>query len=238
MPTENAQLHYRLVGFVADTFILGHTTLIIAPGNYSSIDSIKNHACYNQAITAKQTPVTLPSFGTPYSWYVSVDAPKAITYSIHHFSTKPLPIEWNPSQIRLRIVKNENKYKNTFIFSDALKAMTDMDGNILWYLYTSDPEVSFVGGLVRDLKVSPTGTITLLHNNIPYEISYTGKMLWKAPRNPSVNHDVAENYHHQFSKLSANRYMIMGDEPKMCHKEFQAGTFPIIMDVKNVLEHP
>jgi hypothetical protein len=90
--------------------------------------------------------------------------------------------------------------------------MYDMNGRPVWYMPTIDGLNNESLRDVRDMKLSPQGTITFLLNNIPYEINYNGEVLWKGPDDGRISGDTSEHYHHEFTRLNNGNYMVLGTE--------------------------
>ncbi len=148
----------------------------------------------------------MPSFGKQYTWGIAIgDGRKE---QLYHFSTLYVP-DVDTGYRRLRILEKARKYKGAYVFVDGNRVLYDMQGNPVWFL---PDELNDEKLEVRDLKVSPQGTITFLIGNHPYEITYNGEVLWKAPDNGVVSGLSIEGYHHEFTRLSNGNYMLLGNE--------------------------
>src|ERR1019366_9933437 len=99
-----------------------------------------------------------------YTWRViyTVKNGKVTKSAFNHFSTSCIP-EVDTNQLRLRVLKRAVKYKDAYVFIDGHKALYDMNGFPVWYLPMKE-DVQIGKSEVRDLKLSPQGTITYLQH--------------------------------------------------------------------------
>ena len=151
----------------------------------------------------------MPYWGKQYTWRLVTfnKDHKEIKDSLHHFGTILNP-EMDTAIERLRIIQAAKNHKDALVFLDKNKGLYNMSGQPVWFL----PGNIFLKVDVRDLKLSPFGTITFLVKDQAYEINYDGDILWKGPDNGKVSGDSSEHYHHEFTRLANGHYMILGDE--------------------------
>ena len=206
-PQGNAQLYYRIIGFSfpalpnADSY-----TIEIAKGNYNSESALEKNKV--ATVTGKKNKIIaeVPSFGCEYSWRIisgsSSNKQLQIKSQIYHFSVKIMP-DVDPRITRIRITKSAEKYKDCYIFIDDTRALYDMKGNPVWFLPGADMQGS-KDARPRNITATPDGTLTFITGWQPYEITYSGNVLW----NYYVNKDVGQ-FHHEFTKLSSGHYMGM-----------------------------
>ena len=213
-PKEGSKLHYRLVGFsfprASET---ERYTLEIANGNYNSEDSFKGKVIISLTASENRLIAEVPSFGCQYTWRVISVANSVTTTKseLHHFSTNIIPnVDTNIS--RFRITKNTDKYKDAYVFLDGKRTLNDINGHPIWYLPALPAFNNENLRDLRDLKLSPQGTITFLLNEQAYEINYNGDILWKGPNNGVVSGKIFERYHHEFTRLANGHYMVLGSE--------------------------
>ena len=216
-PAEGSKLNYRVVGLSflskkgADNYVIQ-----IATGNCNSIDSFNNNIVRTIDSKKNKTIVEVPSFGCNYTWRVTYNIGKKNfpEKTLHHFSTLPLPE--TGKQRRLRVLQPVDKnHKDAYVFLDSYKELFDMNGEPVWFISddTSGNAGKLTGGLIRDLKISPQGTITFLgENQGGYEINYNDDLLWKTPDDGKVSGEKTESFHHEFTRLSNGHYMILGQE--------------------------
>ena len=213
-PGENSKLHYRLIGFSFPAVAgCDGYRLEIAQGRLNTEDSFRKNVSNTYWIDNNRVIAEVPYFGVDYTWQVVCLSQKAVKgrSELHHFSTTIIP-DMDTNNTRVRITKNTGIYKDALVCLDGNRAIYDMKGHPIWYL----PSISGMNNErlrdVRDMKLTPQGTITFLLNNVGYEINYDGTVLWKAPDDGQVSHFKSEFYHHEFTKLENGHYMILGDE--------------------------
>ncbi len=212
-PKEDSKLNYRLIGFSvppvsgADSY-----TIQIAQGRYNDADSFKKNITQTIPLDANKKIIEVPAFGTQYTWrviYKGSDQKK--TGHLYHFTTGTIP-EVDPKINRVNILTPAKKYRDAFILADANGVMYDMKGNPLWYLPPTD---KIITSDIRDLKLTPFGTLTLLTATKPYEVDYNGNILWTCPDSSKATTNIEKNihlYHHEFTRLSNGHYMSLATE--------------------------
>ncbi len=213
LPREGAALCYRLIGFsfpaVAGT---SNYRIEIASGYFTAEPDFKKEI-FKRLKTVKNKIIgEVPAFGKQYTWRIVYNTgAKKETYSpLYHFRTGILP-EVDTNSYRLRIIKPAKTYKEAYVFVDGMRALYDMNGAPVWFL----PDIDLLSTEdihVRDMKLSPQGTITMLTHKGVYEVSYSGEVLWKMPKNIRASPDSIEFFHHEFTRLSNGHYMGMGTE--------------------------
>ena len=216
-PREGSTVNYRRVGF---SFPAQPKTvkyeLEIANGKFESENDFGNKIINTTAAKTNKLIAEVPSFASEYTWRVVYTdaASKRTNGKMYHFRTGYSPnIDTNINHVR--VLMHTEKYSDACIFLDGTRAMYDMDGHPVWYL----PNI--VNGMtdntqIRDLKLTPEGTITFLlwDAKTPevYEINYNGDVLWKAPNKGIVSGDSSEHFHHEFTRLGNGHYMTLGTE--------------------------
>ncbi len=214
LPKEGSMLHYRLIGFSCNPTPLANKYMLeIASGNCNTEDFFEKNIIISVTGNKNRIVAEVPYFGKQYTWRITGVAPNSnkTKSELHHFNTTYIP-DLDTNNTRLKIIKNAAKYKDALIFLDGNRGIYDMKGQPVWYLPPIDGLNNETLRDVRDMKLTPQGTITLLLNNIAYEINYNGDILWKAPNNGKVSGDTTEHYHHEFTRLSNGHYMVLGSE--------------------------
>ncbi len=213
LPKEGKEVNYRLVPFSFPRTGAAKYRLEIAKTNSVNLDSFNAKVFKKVIIDSNKSLVELPSFDTWYGWrVVSLDKDKKeTTGDIHLFKTGCTP-HTDTNFFRLWVKKKALKYKDAYVFCDVSKVLYNMKGEPVWYLPVIkgvlEPNV-----VVRDLKMSPDFSITLLANDKPVEIDYDGLLMWRPPTNSVINqNDSNERYHHEFTKLKSRNYMVLGHE--------------------------
>ena len=228
LPKEGSTLNYRLIGFSAPIENpQGDYEIEIAVGSYHSVDSFKRNIALRVPCkytkTALKTIIEVPFFGKAYTWSVVNLHNKVVKNALHHFGTLTIK-EVDTSLTRLRVLKKAAKYKDAYVFLDGNRALYDMTGQPVWYLPDIDG-FNTERSLLRDLKLSPAGTITFMYEEHgAYEINYNGDILWKAPNNGAVSQQGSESYHHEFTRLSNGHYMTLGSEYELWNRQLPSDT--------------
>ena len=211
LPKEGSILNYRLIGFSLPPGQATGSEIEIATGYYNSIDSFKRNLVVTLPCKNNKLIGEVPFFGKAYTWRVVNAAKPGANNKLHHFATGSIK-ETDTANARLRVLKKASKYQDAYVFLDGMKALYDMEGHAVWYL----PDVDNVHAdkpVLRDLKLSPAGTLTFLLEEIgAYEINYNGEILWKAPNDGKVSGNHSEMYHHEFTRLANGHYMVLGSE--------------------------
>ena len=189
-PKEGSKLNYRLIGFsLPYDSENGKYKIEIAIGYYNNIDSFKKNIVVTTTSEKNKLITEVPSFGKKYTWR-AVNATNGRTEQesqLYHFSTGFIPVV-DTSMFRLKIVKQAEKFKDDYVFVDALGTLFDMKGNPVWYL----PGVKYEPNTTiqpRDIKVSSFGTITYLINSFICEINYNGDTLWSNNGHNTKDHE-------------------------------------------------
>lgn len=207
LPTENSRLNYTLIGFNWPLQPEGTMyTFEIAEGNFTDQKTFEKNIFKKQQTARNKLVMEVPRFNSFYTWRIrfSNNRPSIL----HHFKSE-LPDSIKKQLPRLRITKQADSYKNAYVFSDGGKALYNMTGDVVWYLPTQFPYLSNPG-LIADLKLTPSGTISLLFKDSqPIEIDYNGNIVWQVSAKKG---SVVSSYHHEFTKIDNNRYMILGYE--------------------------
>ena len=213
-PVEGSKLHYRITRlFTPERTKAAGYIFEIARGNYNTDDSFQKNIIITLTSKKNTTIAEVPSFGAQYTWRVRLAnaAPGGIKNELHHFSTGIIPnVDTNVS--RLRILKSSDLYKDAYVFVDGQRTLYDMSGHPVWYLPALPGFSKEKLRDLRDLKLSPMGTITFLLDQQAYEINYDGDILWKGPNTGVVSGNRVEHYHHEFTRLANGHYMVLGDE--------------------------
>jgi len=206
LPSEGSRLNYRLIGFSfpfkdnVDSF-----RVEIAKGICTTNDSFNKNIIKTVSSNKNRIITEVPFWGEDYTWrYIYTNTKSKNTF--HHFSTLNSP-KVDTNRIRLRILHTSEKHNDAYVLLDNNKVMYDMTGKPVWFL----PDSLHKDLPVNDLKLSPSGTLTMLLGTQAFEISYSGIILWKAPNTGQVSGDSTEYYNHEFTKLTNGRYMVLGN---------------------------
>ncbi|MCD6011680.1 MAG: hypothetical protein K0Q79_1542 [Flavipsychrobacter sp.] len=226
LPKEGSQLNYRIIGFTFPaTLDPGPYTIEIAMGNYNNADSFNSNIIKTVTSKTNKTIIEVPAFAREYTWRYKGKDQKAT--GLHHFSTYLRPCG-DTAVMRLRVVQEAEMYKDAYIFTDNNRTMYNMKGEPVWFLPNVANRVDEHSDL-RDIKLTPTGTITFINSEMAYEINYGGDILWEANYKGKVNKDKSEFYHHELTKLSNGHYMVLGNEFVAVPRENTGGSNMIKM---------
>ncbi len=212
-PAQGKEINYRIAGFsLPEVPQTTQYTLEVTEGLYDNENFFKTHIIKRCTSKTNQLIVELPSWGQSYTWRFLYTHPGNRTTSspLYHFSTGKPPVV-DTHLYRLRIIKNAKKYQQAYVICDKSRVIYDMKGNAIWYL-PNIPGIIESNGEVRDLKPTFKGTMTFVTNNMAYEITYDGQLLWKPPNIGQVSQDSIERYHHEINILSNGNYMVLGNE--------------------------
>lgn len=163
----------------------------------------------NDATTA--TLVNGLKFSRFYEWYYK--ATDAAGKEIFRSPKKKFSIAYSAyaekTKNRVTIKKTYEKAQG-LVSMDYLHAITDRAGNVVWVV-PDIPNTFSESHLIRDIRVSPQGTVTFLSQQNVYELSVDGKIRWKGTE---MDKSVSENYHHDFRRLPSGNYMVLGNETR------------------------
>jgi len=220
-PFEGSSLHYRLIGFSFPPGADSSYTIQIAEGVHYRLSSFDSNIVVSGVSKTNRLILEVPAFGKDYTWRVlykgSADQKNM---ELHHFSTMFSP-SIDEKLSRLRVIEHSDKFKDDYVFIDESNAFYDMNGSPVWFLQSP---VIAPNQVVRDMKLSPQGTITLLYANDAFVINYNGDVLWKGHDNGAVSEEFSEHYHHEFTELRNHHYMVLGNEAALCKVSGTAGT--------------
>ncbi|HEY9176319.1 MAG TPA: aryl-sulfate sulfotransferase [Flavipsychrobacter sp.] len=208
-PANRSVLNYRLIGFsvpeqegVTEYEFEVYKLTISDSGTYKEDMIFKKKKLTNKCIEL------VPGYQTTYTWKVNYyhGNEKTGSSDIYRFATGYNPFA-DTSKYRINVEVNTIKDNDLFFFIDETRCLYNPQGDPLWYL-PDIPGIVDEQTNIRDLKLSPLGTITFLTYTNAYEIDYNGKVLWQAPNDGRVSGDSTEHYHHEFTRLNNGNYMI------------------------------
>jgi Arylsulfotransferase (ASST) len=230
LPAEGSALNYRIAGFSVPAVKGGHYILEIADGYFNDRDSFAHNIVVSAEADTNRVVAALPAFGHSYTWRMYQEGAKSGA-PLHHFSTMMADCV-DPAKTRLRIIKKTKRYKDCYLFIDGNRALYDMKGEPVWFLPDEGLGFRAADKELRDIKVTKAGTITFLSGARPYEVSYDGTILWKAPDDGAVSGDFnTERYHHQLDRLPNGHYMTLGTETVLVNiPDMKKGFFNILWD--------
>lgn len=212
-PAPADSLSYRLVGFeVPYDSSMDQYTLEVWETRPHRRRDLKNPSI-QETTHHPQWIVTLPQFGKTYYWRVKFKPKKGRTsysnldsFYVHAFPKGGLP------ETRVQVLHRDERLKDLYVFFDNHRALYDLDGRPVWHLPLIAGITDSLGGDIRDLKITPQGTISFLTDRNAYEITYRGALRWVAPLEAPENAQIYRHYHHEFERRADGGYRILGNE--------------------------
>ena len=211
-PAEGSKLNYILAGFMAEKKqAVFRTEFKVAAGNFKNEEEFEKNIFAREVSDSGKALIKLPGYGQEYTWqYVTSNGDKTLRSGLIHFSTLS-SVYVDPEQRRLKIIKPYGG-TNLFFLLDYARVIYDMQGQAQWFLPDIPGHIDS-GTLVRDMRVTPFGTITFLTDTGAYEIDYNARILWRGPKPAdSAGKKKFGNYHHEFRRLNNGNYMLLGSE--------------------------
>lgn len=198
LPGENAVLNYRVIGFSFPTHQdTKQYILEIARTQCKTEAEFARNIVLKTKGTNAHFIAEVPDFGSAYTWRIVYMNDRTVVghSNFYHFTTGKNPV----SDKRLIVKTKKHGNLAGYILVDGTGLIYDIDGKPVWYL----PDASLHNG--TDMKLSETGTMTLMANGNAYELNYFGSILWRAAKHDSID----LNCHHEFCKLANGHYMVL-----------------------------
>ncbi len=237
-PRNGDKLNYTLVGFrLPDAPGTVSYEVEVASGDIITEQDFSKHIIYSVKASTNHIKVGLPAFGAQYTWRPVYTNGKGATVKgdLIHFSTLTCP-NVDTGMSHLRILQKASRYAGAYVFSDYTRVLYDMKGMPVWFM-PELPGRSNTNISVRDLKLTKEGTITCLANDWPYEMDYNGNILWQV-RNIPDDYNAKEKYHHEFTRLAAGNYMLLGTEMLRCKLNADKDKLPTLCDSSGWTDAP
>ena len=209
LPADNSTINYRLVDFrfpMKKTTV--NTVFELAVGHHTTVESFRKHIVKTASPRTGSVTVVLPKWGVEYTWMLHGNT-AAMPQDFHYVKTGKVS-ELDTALFRIRVIIQAQKFKDGYFFVDGTRLMYNMNGDPVWYL-PDLPGVEPANYIhLRDMKITPQGTLTFLLLEDAFEVDYNGKILWQAPHEGSVSGDSVEHVHHEFNRLRNGHYMLLG----------------------------
>ena len=211
LPKDGSALNYTLIGFsFPGKQGYNKYTIEIAEGNLVNDEVFSTRVIRSFQSSETKAIAQVPSFGRQYTWrvvYTNGQSTK-LAGTLHHFHTLYLS-NADTTLYRIKVIKNNEAYKNSFFFADANRTLYDMNGTPIWFL----PDINGPKPIPRDIKLTQQGKITFLLEDFgAYEIDYNGNIVWKANNSGAVSGEKQEYYNHELTRLANGHYMTLGKE--------------------------
>jgi hypothetical protein len=186
---------------------------------------------FSQRDSTTATLIVDFEFGSDYLWYYSAfdKTGKEIKRSVDFaFSILPLPENY-----RVHVVKNDKKGQGGLISFDFAQLICDRNGKVVWFQKTIPGEFSR-DGLIRDLKMTPAGTLTFITTKNVFETSLDGRILFKGPDPNLFTKGTKDFYHHGFDRLPSGNYLTMGTHHEL--RSVPGDTAHVLVEYGTLLE--
>jgi len=209
VPAQNALLHYTQIYFEENfTDQARRYELNVYE------DSLRTKSKGNKTNHLPAFNLSGFEWGKTYWWCVNAydknDRP-LIQGTLHKFAIRRKIHSVNVIDTRVDVkVNKKGKNAGGLILLDYARGIFDRDGNQVWAV----PDLEgFMNERkqIRDLNVTYDHTITFLGGNVPIEIDFEGRVLWKAP-SPFILGTDTITYHHDFKKLKNGHYYVLGNK--------------------------
>lgn len=219
LPKDGDTLNYRLIGFAfpsmekATEYQIEVSEYSFQPNGEQVVNKI-----FEKRYGTNRVIETVPEFGKSYKWRVLYKKKnKTInTTPYYYFSTAKNPFS-SPAITRLNIIDAATEHKDLLVFFDNTRTLYNIKGEPLWFLPPIEGVTNDNINSIRDIKLTPFGTITFVTYSNVFEIDYDGNVLWTGPNDGKVSGDTSEYYHHEFTRLANGHYMAIGSKLEM-HK--------------------
>jgi hypothetical protein len=160
------------------------------------------------------------SFGQGYHWQVKAFKKQQIVAEspsyVFDISTSPRVMN---DSFRAE-VSHWGKLGQGIVFLDRSAMAICKMGKPVWFLPM--PNDSVDQWMVRDLELTPQGTISYIDGRGAYEKDLMGNLLWQAPDNGEVSGGNREEYHHEMRKDKDGSYWLAGSAYEVGGKGQQA----------------
>jgi hypothetical protein len=163
------------------------------------------------------TTATLVSnlkFGFEYRWkYHAFDNLQNTIFTSEEFVFYIKNVlQVNPEYQRVRLNKANCKDSlEGLITYDLCRIIADRSGSPVCYIPDIMPYVN-QDIFIRDLRISPAGTLTFLTKSEAIEMNIDGEIIWRAPNDGKVSGEDREFYHHAFCRLRNRNYLVLSNK--------------------------
>lgn len=214
-PADKAVLNYRQVMFEYDE-VKGADYYVVVV----SEEGKAPRRFRNESLAFMQEEMF--AFGKKYSWYYTAyKKDKSVFKSpAYHFEIKAA-FQTSDTWLRTAVTASDTTgYKPGIIFLDYMGMAINRKGEPVWYMPLLKDSLENLK--MRNVKLTPAGTITYLDNTDCFEKTINASTIWKAPNNGQVSGDKQEYYHHDFFKMDDGSYITSGyrfvNEPNIYDK--------------------
>jgi hypothetical protein len=198
-------------GVITRTSVLFEVPEVIGAKTYAyHIESSKGNAI-DLTDENHVTRVDNLSFGESYTWSATaLDSSGKTVHTYHQEFSIGNSSYVDPSKTRFRILGSSTDAKlDGLVFLDYCRVAITPDGTPVWFLPEKE---SIEYKRLRDVKLTPRGTVTYLDMLKCEELSLDGEVIWSNPKTGEFSGDSTDYYHHEFTRLSNGNYMVLGKQ--------------------------
>lgn len=163
--------------------------------------------------------ITHLHFGKKYKWrYAGIIKGQKIVWNGPYFFEILPESARGQDLVRLEVTKNDAAANaGGLIINDLTSSIYDRNGKLVWFLPPANMAPGSTGSArlfereVRNLSLTPAGTITYLQADKAVECDLNGNILWRTPETAQVSGALTELYNHDFQRLPDGNYMVLGN---------------------------
>ena len=160
-------------------------------------------------------------FGESYIWrYTGLHNGKQLGWHGPYNFKILLDIHVDKKLYRVKVLVNDSSVNERGLITlDNKRSIIDRAGNFVWYLpqdtnlHFSKELQSLPDNSVNDMRVTSSGTITVINHFKAEEMDLNGRVLWRAPHPVSKDgnepNGAPYSYNHCFKKLDSGNYMVI-----------------------------
>ena len=177
-----------------------------------TISASFSHPLFSQKDSSTATLISGFRFGKKYLWrYARItgnttgDWHGPYNFEIRADTTRGTQLQ------HLHVLVNEEPNAGGIITLDCTHFAINRKGESVWYIPLA-PDMTGSIKWVRDMKITPYGTVTFITDTNIFECDLRGNILWKGPNDGAISGDKTEYYHHDFKRLPNSHYMVLGNK--------------------------
>jgi hypothetical protein len=228
-PANGSQLNFTIVMF-------DHPQVMKAVYYTTNVYTVNGKDTLLFASVKDSTSATLVTgleFGKSYVWnYVAWGKKKKAIFRSKQYGFSVLPL---PGETRIHIIRNDSlNNQGGFVSFDYAQLITDRSGKPVWFLPPAKNGEFKKDNQVRDLRLSPAGTVTFLTEKNSFEINPDGRVVWRGPQPAPSSKEYVGEYHHSFQRMKNGNLLTMGTHT--VEKQLPGDTAHIALDYGIICE--
>jgi hypothetical protein len=156
------------------------------------------------------TPVKQLQFGKSYQW--NYTAFRGKSKQIYKSASYKFSIAELPADKRVRVNRNDSAAHNGGLITyDYHGLIVERNGNPVWFLPVGPKNEYTPEDKVRDIRITNASTCTFITQRNAFEITYDGRILWRAPQVFSGSKDNIETLHHGVERMKNGHLLTAGN---------------------------